>query len=53
MVPHRMLPECVTLKANLSVFVDSSGWLAAFRSYPLLPAKAEEKRRETFRLHWV
>jgi len=45
MVPHRTLPECVTLKANLSVFVDSSGWLAAFWSYPLLPAIAEEQRR--------
>jgi hypothetical protein len=48
-----MLPECVTLKANLSVFVNSSVRLAAFGSYPLLPAKAEEQRRETFRLHWA
>jgi len=46
MVPHRMLPECVTLKANLSEFVDSFGRLVAIWSYPLLPAKAEEQRRE-------
>jgi hypothetical protein len=27
------------------VFVDSFDWLAAFWSYPLLPAKAEDQRR--------
>jgi hypothetical protein len=32
MVPHATLAECVTLKANLSVFVDPFGWLAAFCS---------------------
>jgi hypothetical protein len=45
MVLHMTLPERVTLKANFSVFVDSFDWLAAFWSYPLLPAKAEDQRR--------
>ena len=34
----------MTPKANLRVFVDSSGWPSAFCSYRLPPAKAEEQR---------
>ena len=29
-VQHRRIPACLKLKANLRVFVDSSGWPSAF-----------------------